>query len=69
MADFNRFFATPSQPTINFSPSDLLLIAEALEHYGSNLLYACEDINMVELTNTARLHEEINNYLDNTSPV
>lgn len=62
MMDNNPFFATASQPT--FNTDDLLLIAEALDHYGYNLLYAHEHVDMWELTDTAKLHEKILNYLD-----
>lgn len=68
MVEINTNFETASQPTPNLSPSDFVLIAEALEHYGHNLLYAHEDINTVELKHTAKLHEEISNYLDKNHP-
>lgn len=66
MMDNNPFFATASQPT--FNTDDLLLIAEALDHYGYNLLYAHEHVDMWELTDAAKLHEKILNYLDKNHP-
>lgn len=68
MMDNNPFFATASQPTVNFNDDELLLIAEALDNYGYNLLYAHEHVDMWELTDTANLHEKILNYLDKNHP-
>lgn len=64
----NLFFATASQPTVSFKDDELLLIAEALDHYGYNLLYAHEYVDMHQLTDTAKLHEKILNYLDKDHP-
>ena len=66
MMDNNPYFATASQPT--FNTDDLILIAEALDSYGYNLLYAHEHVDMWELTDTANLHEKILNYLDKDHP-
>lgn len=68
MMDNNPYFATASQPTVNFNDDELLLIAEALDNYGYNLLYAHEYVDMHQLTDTANLHEKILNYLDKNHP-
>ena len=49
---------------MNFAPDKLMLITEALEQLGYNLLYVNDDVSSRKLEQTFTLYEEINTHLD-----